>query len=879
LSQENPELPKKKSPKPPAERISPKGAGQIEFCSRQEEEVGYLGEAGGGKAQRLDSLVCTPYGFKRMGDMKIGTKVSNPDGSVSEVIQIHPQGEKEFYRLTFSDGTSTECTLDHIWYGHFKGKSSKVNAKYKHNGVHTYNQNYSLKEIISHYEKKLRRRSRFCIPLTKPVLFLSNRKDDPYLIGLLLGDGYCGNFDRKKHSGISLTTADQEILDYVKDQDIHIEKRSGCNQIRFRGKSLRKIQFKLKELGIFGKRSWEKSIPENWKRTSIEFRTALLQGLMDTDGTVGKEGKLSFTSTSKQLAEDVAWIFRSLGGFVSISERMGKYKKNNEVTETRPNYTLYIKHPNPSEFFRLSRKKARCKAQQFYHKTIDQIELIGKDECQCITVRNPNGLYITNDFTVTHNSFCLLMDSARYVDYPDYRAIIFRRSYPEMENLIDTGRKIFGPLGGKFNKNDFKFKFPSGAQVFLGYLESEEDVWRYQGREYAYIAFDEVTHIRPPSYQYLISSRLRSPNPNIIKRVRCTANPDGPYVLFYYERFVKKLAPGEVKWFDGSEDNEVPQPRPNVTPPDPGISRLWIECKRSENLELMKTDPGYENRLNNLPEEKRNALKYGLWVFTDDPLILVKSSWLNKARTGQYEYKHGHYTLGMDFAMGSTTGDKCVFFFGVGNRVTDIRTLSETDHVKVAQYIHDEMKPYGWQMNAGIDAQGTGAGVYPIIADKFPFLTDRIIPLGTKDRHFDEVMKLKYSNRLKFLNFRSQVFWRLREDFERGDIDLSQVASHKEMAKLIGDLSEIRWDEKNGFVVIESKEAIRKRLKRSTDHADAFAYWNWARHQKIELPPIDMDDRERESIDYGIHRDDTNYSNEYEAGEGSFTDGDAGSWA
>jgi len=465
-------------------------------------------------------------------------------------------------------------------------------------------------------------------------------------------------------------------------------------------------------------------------------------------------------------------------------------------------------------------------------------------------------------------SYALLLDAARYVHVNDYRAIVFRKSYPDLEYIIDLGRKIFGPLGGKYNKNDHKFNFPSGAQVFVGYLQHAEDVYNYQGRDYAYIGFDEVTHIPIESYLYMFS-RLRSPNPFIVKRIRCTANPDGPYVMAYYDRFVVKLSAGETKFFTGSEDLEVE--------PEKGISRCWIESKRAQNKILMENDPAYETRLDSLPEEKRNALKYGIWAFTDDPLILVKSSWLNKARTGQNTFVHGHYSLGMDFA--ENGGDKTIVVKGCGNRVLTITHHPNTDHAVAAKIVFDEMLQYGWQINAAIDAIGSGAGVYTFVKDKYPSILDRVIPLKAKDRFFDEAMKYKYANRIKFANLRSQVYWRLREDFEKGDIDLSLLAGNPELNKLIGDLSEIRWSDDKGFIQIEEKAQIRKRLKRSTDHADALAYWNWARHLKIELPSIDMDDRERNSIDYGIYRDDSTYSDDLSPGEGRFTTGDAGSWA
>lgn len=73
------------------------------------------------EAQPLDALVLTPQGFGRMGDVRVGDRLASIDGRENIVLAIHPQGSKQVYRVTFSDGSSTECCADHLWRIHYTG--------------------------------------------------------------------------------------------------------------------------------------------------------------------------------------------------------------------------------------------------------------------------------------------------------------------------------------------------------------------------------------------------------------------------------------------------------------------------------------------------------------------------------------------------------------------------------------------------------------------------------------------------------------------------------------------------------------------------------------------------------------------------------------
>jgi replicative DNA helicase len=130
-------------------------------------------------------------------------------------------------------------------------------------------------------------------------------------------------------------------------------------------------------------------------------RLALLQGLMDTDGTAGKDGSVSFSTSSKVLAKQVVDLVRSLGG--------GCADFSTKKTTHLDSYRIYIKFDNPQDSFRLSRKKDRLPMSNqrtgTIRSVIDNITLSREVECQCISVSHPSKLYVTNDYVVTHNTF------------------------------------------------------------------------------------------------------------------------------------------------------------------------------------------------------------------------------------------------------------------------------------------------------------------------------------------------------------------------------------------------------------------------------------------------------------------------------------------
>ena len=193
-------------------------------------------------------------------------------------------------------------------------------------------------------------------------------------------------------------------------------------------------------------------------------------------------------------------------------------------------------------------------------------------------------------------SYAMIIDPLRNCHRKAHRALILRRSMPELREMIDKSRELY-PLafpGAKFKEVEKLWNFPSGAKVEFGFLERDADVYRYQGQAYSWIGFDEITHLPTEfSWNYL-ASRLRTTDPEIQTYLRCTANPGGVGSHWVKKRYIQPS--DHNKSFLGMD----------------GLTRKFIPAKLADNPYLAK-DGVYEQMLNSLPPIQRRQLLEGNW--------------------------------------------------------------------------------------------------------------------------------------------------------------------------------------------------------------------------------------------------------------------------
>ena len=193
-------------------------------------------------------------------------------------------------------------------------------------------------------------------------------------------------------------------------------------------------------------------------------------------------------------------------------------------------------------------------------------------------------------------SYAMLVDPLRYAHRPAHRALILRRSMPELRELIDKSRELYPKAfpGCKYREVEKLWNFPSGAKIEFGFLERDADVYRYQGQAYSWIGFDEITHLPTEfSWNYL-ASRLRTTDKEIIPYMRCTANPGGVGAHWVKKRYIDSAPPNLS--FEGTD----------------GLTRKFIPARLEDNPYLAY-DGRYEQMLKALPPTQRRQLLEGNW--------------------------------------------------------------------------------------------------------------------------------------------------------------------------------------------------------------------------------------------------------------------------
>ena len=193
-------------------------------------------------------------------------------------------------------------------------------------------------------------------------------------------------------------------------------------------------------------------------------------------------------------------------------------------------------------------------------------------------------------------SYAMLIDPLRFAHRSAHRALILRRSMPELRELIDKSRELYPRAfpGCRYKEVEKLWSFPSGAKVEFGFLERDADVYRYQGQAYSWIGFDEITHLPTEFGWNYLASRLRTTDPEIETYMRCTANPGGVGATWVKKRYIDPHPPNET-----------------FTGPD-NLSRKFIPARLQDNPYLAY-DGRYEEMLKALPPTQRKQLLEGNW--------------------------------------------------------------------------------------------------------------------------------------------------------------------------------------------------------------------------------------------------------------------------
>jgi phosphate starvation-inducible PhoH-like protein len=424
-----------------------------------------------GRAQPTDAAVMTPTGFRPMGSLRVGDLVIGSDGLPTPVLGVYPQGVKQVYRVTTQDGASTLACGEHLWTVTTPGDRRRGKTR-----------TLQTQDMIGRLRAAHARR--YELPMVQPVEMESRDVPmDPYALGLLLGDGCITTATTP-----SFTTADLELVQALDDAlpEISLRHKAGYdyvlnNPAGGRGglRVANPVTETVRDLGLAGAVSGTKFVPTVYLQNSIAVRTAVLQGLLDTDGgpvrQVGRTCRVQYSTTSPRLRDDVTFLVRSLGGTVYGRTRTAAGRKpgrahGRDVGYRSDAYCLDLRLPAGIQPFRLERKRQAYDAAGGGRpmRFIDSIEPVGERETLCIQVAAQDSLYVTDDFIVTHNTLndaFVILDEAQNTTAEQMKMFLTRLGF---------GSKMV--VTGDVTQVDLPGGAQSGLRIVRDILGGIEDV-------------------------------------------------------------------------------------------------------------------------------------------------------------------------------------------------------------------------------------------------------------------------------------------------------------------------------------------------------------------------------------------------------------------
>jgi phosphate starvation-inducible PhoH-like protein len=442
-----------------------------------------------GRSQPLDSLLMTPNGWQKMGEIEIGDEVIGSDGKATEVIGVFPQGKKKVYRLTMTDDSTVLACDEHLW----QVKTMEDKRRNKPARV------LETKEMLGNFRRN--HQYRYELPLISAPVEFDFRKVplEPYALGLLLGDGcitgktspaFCTT-DAELVSSLQFSLAGMDLEITAKniiDFTITNPKARG----KF-GKIPNLLTDNLRQLNLLGTNSSTKFIPENYLYNSAEIRIALLQGLLDTDGgpvtQKNRTCRIQYSSVSEKLKNDVVFLVQSLGGVANWRKRRAEGRKpgfarGREIPYRSDCFVLDIRLPENIKPFRLKRKA------EIYEKSgagrpmrfIKNIEFVGEMETQCISVAAIDSLYLTNDFILTHNTLndaFIILDEAQNTTGEQMKMFLTRIGFGSKVVVTGDITQIDLPRGNKSGLKEAERVLKDIPEIGFVYFD-KRDVVRHR---------------------------------------------------------------------------------------------------------------------------------------------------------------------------------------------------------------------------------------------------------------------------------------------------------------------------------------------------------------------------------------------------------------
>lgn len=735
------------------------------------------GNRGGGKANPYTTPVATPFGFKMMGDLKVGDAICTPYDGVQQVEEIFEQGENTVYSFHFDDNTVVRCMDNHrflarasttedwrVWTARDIMERYIIDQKFPS----------SLRKRFSEYVE---------VPLCGEVEINENVGPldlpvHPYILGYISGTGEW-EWSRK---GVKLTN-ERYVARFLYFMDKSIRKNRDDGYYYLRGvtnEDRRKITCS---------RSLEPArIPDEYMNASVEARWMYLRGFYVRRGQSRK--RVPFISLpNKKLIMQIAQMARSVGVLATVVE------ETEEPTKLGF-WKVWLKAPDTEKLFVSGRRSGTgkkygdiLKAPPVSPETMVLTKKIiyitkskEKQQCRCITVSGRDHLYLTDSWTINHNTVMMLTKPLTDINNRYFNGIILRKNKKDFDNIINEIDKWYEPLG-RYNKSndDMTFYFKTGARLSLTHFDMSQQQFddRVRGQQWAYIGIDEITQLSFEWFKILMRSNR---NANGIKsRMLFTCNPDP---LSWFRIF--------IDWYIGKEDTiyadgkKHPERKGLIIPERSGKIRYfysptdnvrdtiwgntphevymqikdiadaaWDESLATngrtrenfmvksfrftkadlmDNKELMERDPDYYSNLLQAPPEIRERELGGNWDIMRMGDDIIQPYHLDRCFHNM-EIR-GDQVRRASCDVAATGGDNCVTWLKIGNHIQDV-FVCQRDPYSTVPLLKAKLNEWGvLEQNFTYDLQGMGQLFLGAFPNAVPF-NNQETPRGDDRKLYD----------------------------------------------------------------------------------------------------------------------------------------------
>ncbi len=748
--------------------VAQKGAQELGLSNCADITV-FGGNRGGGKANTYDTKVVTPSGYRRMGDLEVGDLICTPYEGVQKVSAIYEQGENTVYTFYFDDGTKVDCMDNHRFWGrlsHDEDFRELTAREIMDNYILDRPFPASLRKGKTEYAE---------IPLCGEVE-MDEKKTivdlpiPPFLLGYCCASGYW------EFSLRGLKISRKLAWTSVRRMGYRLRQNGTEKEWFIRGipdEARRKItKSRMKQL------AW---IPDEYMHASVTSRQQYFLGAMLINGRSAKKHPV-LVLPSKAVVEGVAEIARSLGMWArvdqvhDIPEKVGFWRARIIAPDDRK---VFLR----SEYKRCAHYNAEpAKSPWSKNVLTKKIQCIkkkrNKENCRCITVTGKHHLYMTEGFTINHNTVTMLTEPAYDISNRYFNGIIFRKNKDDFENIINESKRWFGGLG-RYNKSkdDMTWYFRSGAKLGLTIYDmpmSDFDT-KYRGQQFAYIGIDELPQMPFEMFKFLMTSNRNTVG--VHSRILGTCNPDPlSWLRKFLDWWIGKTdtvyADGkthpELKGFaiperngmvrycympDNSVDNIIwgdtpeevyEQCRETI---DDAWNDEWarygytktsffvksvtfIKAALEENKALLKNDLGYIASLMNQPPEVRARELGGNWDTVEAGDDMIQPYHLDKVFQNAQMLGDGVRRATCDVA--GSGGDNCVTWLWIGWHVADV-FVCRRDMYTTVDVIGAKLREWGvLESDFAYDLNGMGQVLKGAFPRAVPFNNQEAV--GSKDK-------------------------------------------------------------------------------------------------------------------------------------------------